>query len=145
MCCHSPLSSLMSNRVQLRVLLVITRLELPSTAVSPALTTSTESGVDCTVTVRYRGAGRISLILEQYYNLLLLPSYTPYTSDRSHDIVFYTTYCGSMLTADLQSGRWWAEIYSYALSQSEGAQGDHGICQFLSNVGGEVAWCNLVR
>ena len=122
MCCHSPLSSLMSNRLQLRVLLVITRLELPSTAVSLALTTSTESGLHCTLTVRYRGAGRISLILEQYYNLLL-PSYTPYTSGQSHDIVFYTTYCGSMLTADLQSGRWWAEIYSYALSQSEGAPG----------------------
>ena len=45
-------TSLMTNSAQLTVLLVITRLELPSNAVSPALTTITETPAlysDCTV------------------------------------------------------------------------------------------------
>ena len=78
----------MSNRLQLRVLLVITRLELPSNAVSPALTTITETPAlysHCTG-VQYRGAGRISLILEQYTHP---PSSVPSTPGRSHEIVFF--------------------------------------------------------
>ena len=92
MCCHS-LFSLMTNSAQLTLLLVITRpaparLELPSNAVSPALTTITETPgrySRCTG-VLYRGAGRISLILEQYTPPP--PSCIPSAPGRSHDIVF---------------------------------------------------------
>ena len=112
------LSSLMTNSAQLTVLLVITRLELPSNAVSPALTTITETPAlysDCTV----QGGG------ENIINIGAIHTSppVPLTSGRSPDIVFL--YNPLLVHADIDytvsSGRGWAdlEIYSSALSQSE--------------------------
>ena len=86
------LSSLMTNSAQLTVLLVITRLELPSNAVSPALTTITETpGLysDCTV----QGGG------ENIINIGAIHTSppVPLTSGRSLILYFYTTHCCSLL------------------------------------------------
>ena len=125
------LSSVMTNSAQLTVLLVITRLELPSIAVSPALTTITETPAlysDCTV----QGGGENIINIGAIHTSPPVPP----TSGRSPDIVFL--YNPLLFSPVIQSAQVDLQISSCALSQSERAGRVTTECFSLA------AWCNLV-
>ena len=127
------LSPLMTNSAQLTVLLVITRLELPSNAVSPALRTITETPAlysHCTV----QGGGENIINIGAMHTSP--PSYIPSTSGRSHDIVFL--YNPLLFSPVIRSAQVDLQISSCALSQSERAGRVTTECFSLA------AWCNLV-